>query len=108
MLEELQQGQKLLVLRYGKQIIENCIELHQEIIEEIGYCWFGKLGTVPSKNPLMLCWKRKILLLFCMLEVLFSYVELVKCLMISRKKATRIITTQKYLKSVHIQRYILN
>lgn len=52
MLEKLQQGQKLLVLRYGKQIIENCIELHQETIEEIGYCWFGKLGTVPSKKSI--------------------------------------------------------
>lgn len=52
MLEELQQGQKLLVLRYGKQIIENCIELHKEIIEEIGYCWFGKLGTAPSKKSI--------------------------------------------------------
>lgn len=52
MLEELQQGQKLLILRYGKQIIENCIELHQEVIEEFGYCWFGKLGTVPSKKSI--------------------------------------------------------
>lgn len=52
MLEKLQQGQKLLVLRFGKQIVENCIELHQEIIEEKGYCWFGKLGTVPSKKSI--------------------------------------------------------
>lgn len=52
MLDKLQQGQKLLVLRYGKQIVQNCIELHQEIIEEKGYCWFGKLGTVPSKKSI--------------------------------------------------------
>lgn len=52
MLDKLQQGQKLLVLRYGKQIVENCIELHQEVIDEKGYCWFGKLGTVPSKKSI--------------------------------------------------------
>ncbi|QBE97984.1 hypothetical protein PMF13cell1_03547 [Blautia producta] len=52
MLKKLQQGQKLLVLRYGKQIVENCIELHKDIVEEIGYCWFGKLGTVPSKKSI--------------------------------------------------------
>lgn len=52
MINELQQGQKLLVLRYGKQIVQNCIELHQEKTEELGYCWFGKLGTVPSKKSI--------------------------------------------------------
>lgn len=52
MLSNLQQGQKLLVLRYGKQIIENCIELHQEKIDSLGYCWFGKLGTIPSKKSI--------------------------------------------------------
>lgn len=52
MLLNLKQGQKLLVLRYGKQIIENCIELHQTKIEELGYCWFGKLGTIPSKKSI--------------------------------------------------------
>lgn len=52
MLEKLQQGQKLLVLRYGKQIIDNCIELHGEKIEELGFCWFGKLGTIPSKKSI--------------------------------------------------------
>lgn len=52
MLSNLQQGQKLLVVRYGKQIIKNCIELHQEKIDSLGYCWFGKLGTVPSKKSI--------------------------------------------------------
>lgn len=52
MLKELQQGQRLLILRYGKQIVENCIKLHQDIIDEIGYCWFGKLGTIPSKKSI--------------------------------------------------------
>lgn len=52
MLERLRQGQKLLVLRYGKQIISNCIELHEEKIEDIGFCWFGKLGTIPSNKSI--------------------------------------------------------
>ncbi len=52
MLDKIQQGQKLLILRYGKQIVENCIELHQGVIEETGYCWFGKLGIVPSKTSI--------------------------------------------------------
>lgn len=68
MLVNLQQGQKLLVLRYGKQIIEDCIELHQKKIHELGYCWFGKLGTVLSKksvdamleedNPMLILYSR--------------------------------------------------
>lgn len=52
MLKKLQQGQKLLILRYGKQIIEDCIELHRKKIDDIGYCWFGKLGIVPSKKSM--------------------------------------------------------
>lgn len=52
MISNLQQGQKLLVLRYGKQIVADCIELHQKKIDEMGYCWFGKLGTVPSKKSI--------------------------------------------------------
>ena len=50
MIEKLKPGQKLLVLRYGNQIIENCIEKHIEIIDKKGYCWFGKLGLIPSKK----------------------------------------------------------
>mgnify|MGYP000198128905 FL=1 len=45
-------GQKLLILRYGKQIVDDCIELHQEVIENTGFCWFGKLGTVPAKKSI--------------------------------------------------------
>lgn len=52
MIKKLQQGQKVLILRYGKQIVNNCIELHQKKIEQQGYCWFGKLGTVPSKKSM--------------------------------------------------------
>lgn len=52
MLNGLQQGQKILILRYGKQIVEECIKLHQEIIEDLGYVWFGKLGTAPGKNSI--------------------------------------------------------
>ena len=42
----LEEGQKLLILRYGKK--KDCIELHQKVINENGYCWFGKIGVVPS------------------------------------------------------------
>lgn len=52
MLNCLQQGQKILILRYGKQIVEECIKLHQDIIEDSGYVWFGKLGTAPGKKSI--------------------------------------------------------
>ncbi len=49
-IQRLQPGQKLLVVRYGVNIEENCIELHKQIILLKGYCWFGKIGIVPSKS----------------------------------------------------------
>lgn len=52
MLSKLEPGQKLLILRYGKQIVENCIQLHRDKIEISQYCWFGKLGTIPSKKSI--------------------------------------------------------
>ena len=42
----LKNGQKTLIIRYGKK--GNCIEEHNSVIEEDGYCWFGKIGVVPS------------------------------------------------------------
>lgn len=41
---------KILVVRYGTNIINNCIELHQNVIQDTGFCWFGKIGRVPSKK----------------------------------------------------------
>ena len=43
-------GQKFITIRYGTNIIADCIEKHQEVIEREKYCWFGKIGTPPSKK----------------------------------------------------------
>lgn len=43
-------GHKILVLRYGNNIVPDCIEKHHEVINEYGYCWFGKIGTSPSSK----------------------------------------------------------
>ena len=45
-------NKKILVLRYGVNIIEDCIERHKEVIEKYGYCWFGKIGRSPSEKVL--------------------------------------------------------
>ena len=46
------EGQKFLVVRFGTNIVEDCVNKHQEVIEQKGYCWFGKIGVVPSKKVL--------------------------------------------------------
>lgn len=43
---------KILVLRYGANIIEDCIEEHISVIENKGFCWFAKLGRCPAKKTL--------------------------------------------------------
>lgn len=48
----LQENEKFLVLRYGTNIIPDCIEKHIEVINNTGYCWFGKIGVVPSQKAL--------------------------------------------------------
>ena len=45
---KLQEGQKVLIIRYGKK--HDCIEKHSEVIKRLGYCWFGKIGVIPSKK----------------------------------------------------------
>ena len=45
---DLVKGQKLLVLRYNIKAEPKCIELHQKVIDQKGYCWFGKIGKIPS------------------------------------------------------------
>jgi len=42
--------QKILILRYGTNIVSNCIQLHEDVIRQYGYCWFAKLGRAPSKK----------------------------------------------------------
>lgn len=44
------EGQKTLIIRYGKKA--DCIEKHKEVIESIGYCWFGKIGVVPGRKAI--------------------------------------------------------
>lgn len=44
----MKKGQHFLLLRYSNNIVPNTIEQHTAIIEELGYCWFGKIGIVPS------------------------------------------------------------
>ena len=46
------EGQKFLVVRFGNNIVEDCVNKHQDVIEQKGYCWFGKIGVVPSKKVL--------------------------------------------------------
>ena len=48
----LNENQKILVLRYGNNIIKDCIEKHIEVLTENGYCWFGKIGRAPSTKVL--------------------------------------------------------
>ncbi len=47
-MELLTENQKVLIVRYGKKI--DCIEKHIAVIDKLGYCWFGKIGVVPSKR----------------------------------------------------------
>lgn len=49
-MSQLKQGQKVLVIRYGKK--KDCIEKHCDVINQIGYCWFGKIGVIPSKKAI--------------------------------------------------------
>jgi hypothetical protein len=39
---------KILIIRYGENIIPNCIQRHKEVVDNEGFCWFGKIGKVPS------------------------------------------------------------
>ena len=41
-------NRKILVLRYGTNILQNCIEEHIKVCEDNGFCWFGKIGRAPS------------------------------------------------------------
>ena len=46
------ENSKVLVLRYGVNIISDCIEKHMDVLTEYGYCWFGKIGRAPSTKVL--------------------------------------------------------
>jgi len=49
---QIPKDKKILVLRYGTNIVNDCMQLHQDVITEQGYCWFGKLGRSPSAKVL--------------------------------------------------------
>ena len=44
-------GDKFIILRYSNGIYD-CIKNHKAVIDERGYCWFGKIGAVPSERAL--------------------------------------------------------
>lgn len=81
-IQKIQPGQKMLIVRYGVNIEENCIELHKRIVLSKGYCWFGKIGIVPSKssylpvlgedNPFMILYNRRAAYLCDFLDICFD------------------------------------
>ena len=44
--------QKFLLLRYSNKPVHDCILQHKIVIDKLGYCWFGKIGNIPSNNIL--------------------------------------------------------
>lgn len=44
----MRKGQQFLLLRYSNNIVPDTIQQHQAVIDKLGYCWFGKIGVVPS------------------------------------------------------------
>lgn len=48
---------KFLVIKYARIAgVGDCIQKHQDVIHELGYCWFGKIGSAPTIS----CIKQKI------------------------------------------------
>lgn len=43
---------KILIVRYGKNIVLDCIQNHKKVIDDKGFCWFGKIGRSPSAKVL--------------------------------------------------------
>lgn len=57
-------GDKIYVVRYSTKDYEKCIEDHEAICEQYGYCWFAKCGKKISSATLdtILLEKAKVLL----------------------------------------------
>lgn len=49
-LSKLTKKEKILILRYANNIIPDCIQSHIDVLQKDGYCWFGKIGKIPSKK----------------------------------------------------------
>ena len=53
---------KTIALRFGEHFSPDCgtIAAHQEIIDKLGYVWYGKMGStvsdklLPTLNPLII------------------------------------------------------
>lgn len=43
---------KTIALRFGEMFSSDCgtIQAHQKVINELGYVWYGKMGTQVSKH----------------------------------------------------------
>lgn len=41
---------KLLLIRYSDLKGIDCMKEHIEVLNEKGYVWFGKIGSVPTKR----------------------------------------------------------
>lgn len=46
----MKKGQQFLVVRYGTNIVDDCIKKHIDVLSKSGSCWFGKIGTPPSEK----------------------------------------------------------
>lgn len=47
----LKRGDRFLILRYSNGPY-NCIQNHREVIDKLGYFWFGKIGVAPTEKTL--------------------------------------------------------
>lgn len=53
----MEKDEKFLLIKYGRIAgVGDCIERHLKVLNEKGYCWFGKIGTAPVVS----CIKEKI------------------------------------------------
>ena len=44
--------QKYLLMRYSSGYVRDCILQHRQVLQEKGFCWYGKIGNVPSDRIL--------------------------------------------------------
>ena len=47
----IKKGDKFLILRYSNGIYD-CIKNHRAVLDNLGYCWFGKIGVAPAERAL--------------------------------------------------------
>ena len=66
----LNKGDRFIVIKYTNGIYD-CINEHIRVLEQYGYCWFGKIGMSPSEANLrsILLSDRMFVVLFCQGDV---------------------------------------